>query len=181
MHHIPPDELLRLHALRELSCDAGEHVAALDHVAQVAIQHFKVPIALVSLLDNRRQSFVGRQGTLLEGSPIGDSFCRITIQSDDVFVVEDAALDPRFARSPLVTGELHARFYAGAPLITEDGVRVGAACLIDHRPRTLNFGQRIVLKQLAKIAMAELKDRATRMARDVQDSRIRTSGIVPLR
>lgn len=164
MHHIPPDELRRHQALRELACDAGEHIAVLDHVAQVAIQHFKVPVAVVSLLDGRRQYFVGRQGTSVEGSPIGDSFCRQTIQSDDVFVVEDATTDPRFARSALVTGEPRVRFYAGAPLITDDGVRLGAACIIDHRPRTLNVGQKVVLKQLAKIAMAELKDRARRLA-----------------
>ena len=181
MHHIPPDDLLRLHALRELSCDGGEHVTALDHVAQVAIQHFKVQIAVVSLLDNRRQYFLGRQGTALDGSPIGDSFCRITIQSDDVFVVEDATTDPRFAQSPLVVGEPHIRFYAGAPLITDDGVRIGAACLLDHRPRTLNIGQKIVLKQLAKIAMVELKDRAKRLARDLKAPQARMSGVVPLR
>lgn len=181
MHHIPPNELLRLHALRELSCDTGEHVTALDHVAQVAIQHFKVPIAVVSLLDHRRQYFLGRQGTSLEGSPIGDSFCRVTIQSEDVFVVEDATTDPRFAKSPLVVGEPRIRFYAGAPLITDDGVRIGAACLIDHRPRTLNIGQKIVLKQLAKIAMVELKDRAKRLAASPPSSRIGAIGLGALR
>ena len=181
MHHIPPDELLRLNALRELSCGGGEHIAALDHVARVAIQHFKVPIAVVSLRDGRRQYFVGRQGTTLDGSPIGDSFCKHTIQSDDVFVVEDAAVDPRFAHSALVVGEPRIRFYAGAPLITEDGVRIGAACLIDHKPRTLNVGQKIVLKQLAKIAMAELKDRGDRLASESKDAtaKVRATALWP--
>jgi GAF domain-containing protein len=178
MHHIPPDELRRLQALRELSCDAGEHVAALDHVAQVAIQHFKVPIAVVSLLDGRRQYFAGRQGTTMEGSPIGDSFCKYTIQSDEVFVVEDAAADPRFAGSPLVTGEPRIRFYAGAPLITDDGVRLGAACIIDRRPRTLNVGQKVVLKQLAKIAIAELQDRARRLALTAGPGSALTRGVL---
>jgi GAF domain-containing protein len=164
MHNASADELRRLQALRDLSCDKGEHVAALDHVAQVAIQHFKVPIAIVSLLDDKRQYFAGRQGTPLDGTPIGDSFCRFTILSDDVFVVEDAMTDPRFANSPLVTGEPHIRFYAGAPLIMENGVRLGAACIIDQRPRTLNVGQKVVLKQLAKIALAELKDRAAALS-----------------
>jgi GAF domain-containing protein len=165
MYHIPSDELKRLDALRRLSFSTGQHVAAMDHVARVAVQHFKVPVALVSLLDDTYQTFAGRQGTTMTGSPRSYSFCRYAIQSDEVFVVEDATRDERFATSPLVLGEPHVRFYAGAPLIVDDGVRIGVVCIIDHVPRTLNVGQKVVLKQLAKIAMAELEERAVRLGR----------------
>lgn len=74
-----------------------------------------------------------------------------------MLVVEDAANDERFAANPLVTGEPFIRFYAGAPFIVRDEIRLGTVCIIDKVPRTLSFDQKIVLKQLAKIAMEELK------------------------
>jgi GAF domain-containing protein len=174
MIHVPPDEMRRLDALRRLRFEAGLHVPVLDNIAKVAVRHFHVPTAMVSLVDATRQTFAGRDGTTMTGTPIGHAFCRITVQSDDVLVVEDALLDTRFCTSPLVTGEPGIRFYAGAPLITADGIRVGAACIVDRVPRSLNVGQKVVLRELAKIAVAELEERAARMA---QLDRIKVGGL----
>lgn len=147
----------RLEALRSLHYRQGERIVAMDHIAKVAVEHFKVPIALVTLLDDTRQCFAGRQGLSMDGTPLQDAFCRFAIRGDEVMVVEDAHRDPRFASNPLVTGEPYIRFYAGAPLMYSDVTRIGTVCIIDREPRTLNFGQKIVLKQLATIAMAELR------------------------
>ena len=159
MHVRDANEPERIRALHDLKYMPGERVAALDHVARVAIDHFKVPIALVSLVDETAQCFVGCQGLGVAGTHRSQAFCRYTILSDEVMVVEDAMQDSRFASNPLVTGDPFIRFYAGAPLVLRDGIRLGTVCIIDRVPRTLSFGQRIVLKQLATIAMSEITTR----------------------
>ncbi len=158
MHVRPANEPERLKALHTFRYSPGKTIPALDHIAQVAIQHFKVPIALVSLVDETDQCFVGCRGLKATGTPRSQAFCRYTILSDEVLVVEDALEDPRFANNPLVTGDPHIRFYAGAPLQLGDDVRLGTVCIVDHVPRQFTFGQKIVLRQLATIALAELKD-----------------------
>jgi GAF domain-containing protein len=157
MYVRPANEPERLKALHGFPYSSGKKIPALDHIAQVAIQHFKVPIALVSLVDETEQCFVGSQGVSLLTSPRNQAFCRYTIMSDEVLVVEDATIDERFATNPLVTGEPYIRFYAGAPLRLDDGIRLGTVCVVDHVPRQFTFGQKIVLRQLATIAMSELK------------------------
>lgn len=152
-----PNQPDRLRALRRMKFRPGQRISAMDHIAAVASQHFKVPIALVSLLDESQQCFAGNVGLQISGTPIEQAFCRFTVESDEVMVVEDARSDARFAGNPLVTGEPYIRFYAGAPLCLEDDVRIGTVCIIDRVPRTLNAGQKIVLKQLARIATAELR------------------------
>nr|WP_084051151.1 GAF domain-containing protein [Deinococcus hopiensis] len=97
---------------------------------------YQVPIALLTLVGKTHQYFKAAVGTGPEPTPVELTFCRHTVQSDEVLVVPDAQADPRFRENPFVTGDPHIRFYAGAPLKV-GGVRVGSLCILDVQPRTL--------------------------------------------
>ncbi|MHB2169475.1 GAF domain-containing protein [Alsobacter sp. R-9] len=161
-------ERRRLEALRDLGVVPFLPDAVFDHVAEVARSHFDVPVALVTILTRDDQIFAGRQGLAMQGTPREIAFCDHTIRSDDVMVVHDALEDPRFRGNPLVLGEPHIRFYAGAPLVLGDGVRVGSLCIIDRKPRGMTLSETLVLKNIAHIALNELKQfgaRAPKLAR----------------
>ena len=158
---LPHDrETARLDALRRYHLDGPSPEVAFDHVARLAADLFEVPAALVS--------FVGAQEQFTEGgvdfglAPMARdlSFCAHTIAGDDVLVVEDARVDPRFRDNPFVLGEPFVRFYAGAPVVTPDGHRLGSICLIDRVPRPpLTERQRGLLRSLARIVMDGLEHR----------------------
>lgn len=93
------------------------------------------PISLVSLVGRDEQSFLARTGLAVDRTGRDVSFCQHAMTQHDVMIVPDATHDPRFADNALVTGAMGIRFYAGAPLVTEDGVALGALCVIDHVPR----------------------------------------------
>ncbi|MFP5418482.1 MAG: ATP-binding protein [Gammaproteobacteria bacterium] len=113
-------------------------------------------IALVSLVDTDRQWFKSRQG--LDACETGRdiSFCGHAILDKAIFEITDASLDSRFADNPLVTGPPNIRFYAGAPLATVDGYRIGTLCIIDDQPRQLTAGERAALRDLADCVEAEI-------------------------
>lgn len=117
------------------------------------------PIALVTLLEGDRQTFLARTGVELTETPRAISFCDQTVLGREVMVVPDLSADPRFAANPLVTGETHCRFYAGAPLVTEDGVALGALCVLDTEPHPAGLSplQRQGLVTLADGIMARLE------------------------
>jgi PAS domain S-box-containing protein len=151
------DRLVALHRY-ELLDTADE--AAFDRIVELAASMFDVPIALVSLMDADRQWFKARCGIAATGTPRDVAFCRFTILTDEVMVVPDARLDPRFAGNPLVTGEPWIRFYAGAPLHTADGFNIGTICLIDTRPRhRFDRADRQRLADLAGITMELIEAR----------------------
>lgn len=131
--------------------------SALDHIAQVARERFKVPSAAVSLSDGHKLVFAGRAGMDIDGSILDGSFCAMTISSGDVLVIEDAAADTRFSENCLVVGAPHVRFYAGAPIVLDTGEHVGSMCVLDVKPRTFNIGERVVLKHMALAAKSELE------------------------
>ena len=106
-----------------------------DRVAQLAGKIMGTPVALVSLVDSDRQWFKARSGFARDETPVEQSFCAHAIAAgSDVMIVEDAVADPRFADNPLVTGEDHVRFYAGAPIVV-GGARLGTLCVLDRDPR----------------------------------------------
>jgi PAS domain S-box-containing protein len=117
---------------------------------------FNVPIALLTLVDSDRQWFKSKQGLDVSETPRAISFCGHAILCDDPLVIADAAADPRFADNPLVTGEPHIRFYAGIPLCSPNGARLGTLCLIDRVPRSFGEDDIATLRDLAKWAELEL-------------------------
>ncbi|RCW69557.1 PAS domain S-box protein [Pseudorhodoferax soli] len=121
-----------------------------DLMARFAAELCGTPIALISLIDEERQWFkanVGLPG--VNETPRDVAFCAHAIQSDSLLEVPNAALDPRFADNPLVTGAPDIRFYAGAPLILPGGSRAGTLCVIDRTPGHLGEREASMLRMLA--------------------------------
>ena len=135
--HTPENEEARLAALAQYGVAGTSPEPEYDHIVEIAADFFNAPMALVSLVERDRQWLKARVGVDICETPRAVSFCRYTITSDDLLVVPDATKDPRFADNALVTGDPHIRFYAGAPLITPAGFRLGSLCVIDVEPRLL--------------------------------------------
>jgi len=130
-----PSESKRLAALDRLEVLDTPSEPLFDSLTALAAQSFNAPIALISLVDQERQWFKACVGLDVGHTARDISFCQHAILSDEVFVVLDAAHDERFRDNPLVTGPPDIRFYAGAPLITPEGYRLGTICVIDTVPR----------------------------------------------
>jgi two-component system sensor histidine kinase/response regulator len=157
---LPADESDRLHALCALKILDTPVEAAFERIVALAARIFDVPIVAVSFIDKERQWLKACYGLDVKQTSRDAAFCAYAILQDEELVVEDAALDPRFADNPLVTGEPGIQFYAGAPLSTADGYHVGVLCLIDTRPRTLDASQRDTLRDLAAMVVRELELRS---------------------
>lgn len=153
----PSNEGARIALLRSLNILDTPPDARFDRLTRLAKRLFDVPISTVSLVDSDRQWFKSCIGLSVDETPRDMSFCGHTILGDDLFVVEDAQADPRFFDSPLVTGDLGLRFYAGCPLLLQGGVRVGAFCIVDTKPRQLDASERDLLRDLGRIAERELE------------------------
>lgn len=152
----PVNEKERIAALRSLDIlDTGPE-ERFDRLTRMAKRMFDVPIALVSLVDENRQWFKSRVG--LDACETGRdiSFCGHAILGNEIFVIEDAQADERFADNPLVTGAPLIRFYAGAPLRHISGHKMGTLCLIDTVPRSLSEEDMTVLRDLAEMAESEI-------------------------
>lgn len=132
---VPSNEHERLEVLRHLDLIDSPQDSAFDDLCQTAARTFGAPIALITLLDTHRQWFKARVGLDLCETARDASFCNYVVAEDTVLIVPDAKQDPRFSHNPLVIGPPHIRFYAGAPLYYGEGIRLGALCVIDQRPR----------------------------------------------
>lgn len=144
-----PNETERLRVLHASGLVTGLVVPGLDALCAEAVRHFGVKTAIVTLLDTDLQVFKAKFGIEAEGTPRKVAFCNFTILRDEVFVVEDALADERFKANPLVTGPPYIRFYAGAPLIFKEEVRLGALCLLHPSPRSFSLGDRAELQEMA--------------------------------
>jgi phosphoribosyl 1,2-cyclic phosphodiesterase/FixJ family two-component response regulator len=154
----PADEEQRLESLRRLGILDTAPEERFDRITRIAAALFDVPIALVSLVDVNRQWFKSAQGTTVRSTDRDAAFCAHAILGDDVLVVPDTLLDPRFADNPVVGGEPRIRFYAGYPLTLTDGSHVGTLCVMDHRPRDMDEQDRACLRDLAALAEREIRD-----------------------
>ena len=154
---VPADEAQRLQALQDLKILDSPPEERFDRVTRLAAKLFNVPIAYISLVDRDRQWLKSKQGLSVQQTARDVSFYGHAILSDEVFVVPDARADERFSDNPLVTGEPNVRFYAGIPLKTADGHRVGTLCVVDRVPRHFDAPDQSILRDLAEIVEGELK------------------------
>jgi len=130
--------------------------SSFDNLVKLSAQIFNVPIAFISLMDKERQWFKSSFGCDMKELLREQSFCKYTIQGEDVFEVGDALTDPRFAQYDIVVNEPHVRFYAGTPLIDEEGYVLGSLGLFDLEPRSLTKNQKEILQSLAKEVLVHL-------------------------
>lgn len=148
---LPANETERLAALARYNILDTPLEEAFDDLAVLAAQICGVPVALVTLVDAERQWFKASYGlTGMHETPRDVAFCAHTILHDDVMIVPDAHSDQRFADNPLVTEAPHVRFYAGMPLITDDGYALGSLCVLDQSPHVLSAGQIDMLRRLGR-------------------------------
>ena len=156
---IPSNESRRLEALRRYQVLDTPQEEAFDDLAAMAAYICGTPIATVTLVDEHRQWFKAKVGLEISETPRDRAFCGYTILSSEMLIVEDATKDPRFASNPLVTVENGIRFYAGAPMLDQDGLGMGSVCVIDSKPRQITPDQEAALRRLARQAAMLLEQR----------------------
>lgn len=149
------NEQNRLRILREYQILDTPFELCFDRITELARTIFETPIALVSLVDEDRQWFKSCLGLNVRETPRDQAFCDYTIKGDEILVIENARIDSRTASNPLVTGDPHIVFYAGAPLITPEGVRLGSLCIIDRKVRDFAEKDKQILRQLSDLVMDE--------------------------
>ncbi|MBW4580152.1 MAG: response regulator [Tildeniella nuda ZEHNDER 1965/U140] len=154
---LPSNEAQRLEALLSYDVLDTAAEAAFDDLTKLAALICGTPIALVSLLDQRRQWFKARVGLEATETSRDVAFCAHAILQPDVFVVPDALDDQRFANNPLVTGAPHVRSYAGVPLVNPEGYPLGTLCVLDYGPRQLTAQQLEALAAIARQVVAQLE------------------------
>ncbi len=132
-----------------------------DDIAKLASAALDMPIAMVSFVDADRLWPMATVGITRDEVPRAQSLCTYAIAQDWPLVIEDASIDARVGATPLVTGPTHARFYAGAPLITPEGHRVGTVCVVDRSPRVLARREADILSGLARQTIELLEHRLT--------------------
>ncbi len=127
-----------------------------DRVTRLAAYVAGTPLSLMTLVSAKRLWIKSIHGptkhALPREVPRNTSFCTYAILESEIFVVEDATLDPRFRHKKSVTESPHIRFYAGIPVTDEAGHRLGTLCVIDHVARTLSNAQNLALRDLGAIA-----------------------------
>lgn len=132
--------------------------ARIDALTRAAADYFKVPAALVTLIDSDSQWIKSSTSVTDFQGPREIAFCHHTIMRLRLLVVENALTDPRFRDNPVVRNPPHIRFYAGAPLVVGGRYRIGSFCLLDDIPRTLDTDGRTRLWQFAVTASQVIED-----------------------
>lgn len=154
---IPANEKERIKILEALAILDTPIERSFERITRLAKTVFNVPIVAFSLIDSERQWFKSIQGLNVCETSRDVSFCGHAINQSEIFVVEDARQDPRFADNPLVTGDPNIRFYAGCPIVLDNDKMIGALCIIDTEPRTLRDQDILMLKDMAELITVELK------------------------
>lgn len=159
---LPPDEPARITALRRYAILDTAEEEAFNRITRLAGSVFQAPVAAISLIDENRVWFKSRINVDICEADRDISFCAHAILGETVFVVPDATADRRFADYPAVLGDPGIRFYAGAPICTPDGYRLGTLCVADFAVRD-SFGpsEARTLADLASLVIEELEHRRT--------------------
>ncbi len=158
----PDNEIERLKALKSYNILDTLNEKEFDRLTELASVICGVPIALVSLIDSDRQWFKSRVGLDAPQTPRDISFCQFAIMGDSIFEINDATADDRFKNNPLVTGAPDIRFYAGYPLIDDNGFALGTLCVIDRAPKKLNPEQQRALTILGQEVVSQIIARKER-------------------
>ncbi|HKY93245.1 MAG TPA: diguanylate cyclase [Nevskiaceae bacterium] len=159
---LPVNEAARQAAVDELNLSAVQTEEGLDRVTRLLARVTRCPIAAFTILDRDRQVFPSVVGLDERESQRSLAFCAHTIEQDELVVIDDVTLDPRFAGHPMVVGEPHIRFYAGIPIRGRDGLKVGTLCVLDQQPRHLEPAMREAIDDLRVLVEEKL-----RLARDL--------------
>ncbi len=154
---IPADEKRRMASLRALQILDTEREDRFDRITRLASALFNAPVALVSLIDENRQWFKSCFGLDLRETSRDAAFCAHVVYDREPMIVPDTFLDARFADNPLVLDEPRIRFYAGCPLILDDGACIGTLCVFDTRPRSMEATDLARLRDLAALAVQEIQ------------------------
>jgi GAF domain-containing protein len=150
-------ESARVAALDRYAILDTEPEQSFDDLVTIAAHVCQVPIAMLSLVDDHRQWFKSKLGVQVTETPRESSICAHAIQQGDLFIVPDTLQDARFRENPLVVQEPHIRFYAGAPLINDDGFALGTLCVVDREPRELDNEQKNALTALGRLALRQME------------------------
>ncbi len=173
---LTPNEEERLAALRSYHILDTATEQDFDELTELASVVCGTPIALISLVDKDRQWFKSHKGLPVTETDRDQSFCAHAInQPDELMEVEDAHLDARFVNNPLVIGEPHITFYAGFPLVNEQGHALGSLCVIDTETKKLTDAQRSALKILAKQVVDKLEKRRKTLELEQANQRLLTA------
>jgi PAS domain S-box-containing protein len=155
---VPANEAERLAALHRYKVLDTPPEAAFDRITNLAARLFNMPIALISFVDESRAWFKSCIGFGTQEVPRDDTLCNFAVLANEPLIIPDARLDDRFACNPLVQSEPGVRFYAGAPLLSQDGFNLGTLCLLDSQPREpFTPEQQATLVDLAAMVMDELE------------------------
>ena len=154
---VPSDEQQRLRELERYGIIGSASDEHFERIVELASLIFSVPITAISLVEKERQWFLCNLGLEASETPREQAFCAHAIAGEGVMVVPDASRDPRFRANPLVTATPYIRFYAGAPLHSAEGHKLGTLCVIDRQPRLLDEVQVRQLTLLAEMVMHEIE------------------------
>lgn len=163
MAPMPIQEVARVAALQKYAILDTDPEQAFDDLTLLASYICRTPIALISLVDENRQWFKSKVGLDVSETSREVAFCSRAILQNDVFIVPDTLQDERFRDNPLVVSEPGIRFYAGAPLITDEGYALGTLCVIDRTPREISPDQKDALRALSRLVLAQLEFRRNLM------------------
>jgi GAF domain-containing protein len=154
---IPQDEAERLVEFRLGGAVDHQAEERFDKISRMAQKVFNVPFAGISFVEGDQQWFKSKGGLQIPDASREHSFCGHAITGIEALVIEDAALDPRFAQNPIVLEEPHIRFYAGHPVKGAGGHNVGTLCIMDKAPREFTDDDRETLRDLGDMVEKELK------------------------
>lgn len=157
---IPLDDDARLQALHPFKLLEQLPEKYFNNFARIIAATFDAPIALISFVEEEEVSFPGNFGMEdTQSVSRGISLCSLAVLDESPTIFHDALKEPCLLSNPLVAGEFGLRFYAGVPIVTNDGYAIGTVCIVDKEPREFSQQETEMLKEFAQTAMRELEMR----------------------